>query len=494
VQQLHLVGFTTDHRGLIFSTRRGAKSGSFVLPVDEAITSAVAEATTDAEPPPDDELVPVRPESTLSVKEVQARLRAGRTIKQVASEAGVDPAWVERFAVPVLAEQAETVRTVRAATFSKPRLGASGVPLGEAVYRNLADKGVLAPVDELDRAWTARQPVEGVWVVSFRYRSRGRDQTATWELDERTGQLTARDRLAAQLAHRPAPVRRTQPAPSSDAPPSARGRRSPGRAQAKRVAAARKAAVKQLNETVRQRARRDVVAARKAAEARTKAAKEAAKTQPAAKATKGATKATTTRKATKATATRKATKATTTKHAPNAPKRSTKAPTKATATKRATRATATKRATKATATKRATKAPKRSTKAPTKSTKKKATTTPRPSRTAPAASRARAASTPARPPIDAPRTRAATAPAPRVRRPSPAPEWARSTAARTDEPRERRLVVRSSTPRAIDDPTAGNGDTAAPATGGPLFRMELAQPVSADATPSRRRARPLRAR
>ena len=34
MQQLHLVGFTTDHEGLIFSARKGAKTGSFVLKLD----------------------------------------------------------------------------------------------------------------------------------------------------------------------------------------------------------------------------------------------------------------------------------------------------------------------------------------------------------------------------------------------------------------------------------------------------------------------------
>ena len=34
MQQLHLVGFTKDHRGLIFSVRRGAKRGGFVVDVE----------------------------------------------------------------------------------------------------------------------------------------------------------------------------------------------------------------------------------------------------------------------------------------------------------------------------------------------------------------------------------------------------------------------------------------------------------------------------
>ena len=44
MQQLHLVGVTTDHDSLIFSVRKGAKSGSFVLSLDE---DGLAASTTD---------------------------------------------------------------------------------------------------------------------------------------------------------------------------------------------------------------------------------------------------------------------------------------------------------------------------------------------------------------------------------------------------------------------------------------------------------------
>ena len=42
MQQLHMVGFTTDHRGLIFSVRRGAKSGGFVVKLDDSVMTLLA--------------------------------------------------------------------------------------------------------------------------------------------------------------------------------------------------------------------------------------------------------------------------------------------------------------------------------------------------------------------------------------------------------------------------------------------------------------------
>src|SRR3954466_2755142 len=185
VQQLHLVGFTTDHQSLIFSVRRGAKSGSFQISVDESLLAAVEDAKSwlqsaaeheAGEDGADSEAYPQveRPQSALSVREVQARLRRGLTVEQVAAQAGVEPSWILRFAAPVLAEQAQVIRTVRETRYSKARLGPSALPLGECVYRTLVDRGVLTPREQLDRSWRARQLADGRWLVSFRYSSRGR--------------------------------------------------------------------------------------------------------------------------------------------------------------------------------------------------------------------------------------------------------------------------------------------------------------------------------
>jgi hypothetical protein len=311
VQQLHLVGFTTDHRSLIFSVRRGAKSGSYEIAVDEELLAAVAgarawlaEAEADAAggDGDGDGLVPEaeprveRPSSALTVREVQARLRRGLTVEQVAAHAGVEPSWIARFAAPVLAEQSEIIRTVRETRFVKARLGPSSTPLGESVYRNLVDRGVLAPREELDRAWRARQLADGRWLVSFRYASRGRTLEPSWEYDAETGQLAARDRLSAQLAHRPGPVppaRAAAPATKGTkgvtTSPSARSRSSsassgskradtpsgrtrltpartaPEQAAAKRLAMARKAARARMEAEAERATRRNAKVARKAA-------------------------------------------------------------------------------------------------------------------------------------------------------------------------------------------------------------------------------------
>ena len=273
VQKLHLVGFTTDHRGLIFSVRRGAKSGGYVVHVDEPLMLAVEElralladeqaAEAEASSPSKQK------ESSLSVREVQARLRRGRSIEQVAREAGVDAAWVSRFAVPILAEQAEIIRAARATRMTKARIGLSGAPLGDAVYRNLADRGVTDARDELDQRWRARQHTDGVWLVSISYSLRGVEREAMWEYDEMAGSLRSRGRLGTQLGFRE-PTRRAPSASKADArpavaPAASTARTSTSRQATKRVASARRAAAARMVSDAEKATRRNAAVVRKAA-------------------------------------------------------------------------------------------------------------------------------------------------------------------------------------------------------------------------------------
>ncbi len=210
MRKLHLVGFTSDRKGLIFSARRGSKSGGFVVALEDGLIETVTAEQRraeggDAEAHIDDLASGAdrhpRQESTLTPREMQARLRAGRSIAEVAAEAEVDPEWVERFAVPILAEQAQIVELARTLTYNKSRRGPSAEPLGPSVAENLIDRSVVLMDDAFDAAWTANQLHDVVWAVHLRYRSRGRDQEATWEVNVATGQLTSRNRLASTLGY-----------------------------------------------------------------------------------------------------------------------------------------------------------------------------------------------------------------------------------------------------------------------------------------------------
>ncbi len=210
VQQLHLVGVTTEHDSLIFSVRKGAKSGSFVLPLDENLVSALADAIrrrnadgVDLDLPAElDTPSPApRRQSHLSPREIQDRLRAGRSLQEIAAEAGVGEEWVARFAAPVEAERSQIITRARELTYAKPRRGESAETLGMSVRWNLAERGVRMTNDEFTGAWSGYQVTDETWMVTFDFVSRQRQQVAEWEVDLETGDLVGRNRLASDLGY-----------------------------------------------------------------------------------------------------------------------------------------------------------------------------------------------------------------------------------------------------------------------------------------------------
>ena len=217
MQELHLVGFTTDLEQLIFSVRKGAKSGGYTVGLDEQLLTVIAEAVrmrravgadvseaaaaVEAAVREGSAASAAKAESALTPREIQARLRSGRSVKQVAKAASVSEAWIERFAAPVRAEQGQMAQRARALVFSKPRLGESAEPLGLSVRWNVAEKGVRFTEHEFDEHWSAYQFQDHVWVIRFAFESRKREHVAEWVLDLETTELTHRNRLASDLGY-----------------------------------------------------------------------------------------------------------------------------------------------------------------------------------------------------------------------------------------------------------------------------------------------------
>ncbi|MGH9178901.1 MAG: septation protein SepH, partial [Acidimicrobiales bacterium] len=233
MKKLHLVGITKESDGLVFSPRKGAKTGGFVVALDDELLASIEEARRGREgdeAPIEFEAANLparreRPNSSLSPREIQARLRSGATIAEVAMQAGVGQDWVLRFADPILAEQARVVESAQRLTFAKSRLGPSVEPLAESVQWKLSDRGVRFSDDVFAAGWSAFNLHGTRWAVQFHYTSRQRHQVAEWEVDLRERTLTARNRLASDLGHVEAGRRRPRLEPPelgqpTDAPPA----------------------------------------------------------------------------------------------------------------------------------------------------------------------------------------------------------------------------------------------------------------------------------
>ena len=260
MKKLHLVGLTPDNDGLLLSVRKGSKTGGYVVTLDDETLAAIERARRQAEggelgdDETDEAAAPparARARSSLTPREIQARLRAGSTIAEVANAAGVGEEWVQRFAAPILAEQEQVVERAQSMTFGKARLGPSIEPLAASVQWNLSDRGVRFSDDVFADCWSAYNLHGARWAVRFSYFTRKRHQVAEWEVDLRDQRITARNRLAADLAHvetgrRPPEPESAEPnavaAPPVISPPAASkapARATPAKAAAKTAAGKR---------------------------------------------------------------------------------------------------------------------------------------------------------------------------------------------------------------------------------------------------------------
>jgi hypothetical protein len=226
--RLKAVGVSEDGLSLILATRANARAGPYRLAVDESLLAQLEEArarvlgakerqaaeaeaaeaeAAEAEAAPAPEATPelpppapVRVESKLSVREIQAFLRQGRSVPSIAKKAGVAESWIEKFEVPIVWERAGMAARAQRATLVKSRSGASALPLGEAVQANLKLRRIKLSPEAYDAAWdSTRHPKTGKWAITFTFTSRRRPHVAQWQYDTENLEVHPLNKLAAEL-------------------------------------------------------------------------------------------------------------------------------------------------------------------------------------------------------------------------------------------------------------------------------------------------------
>jgi hypothetical protein len=236
VRQLEVVAVSDDGSYVLLASTRGAAKATHSVRIDGRLHAAVRGKLDES----------VRRESELSPKEIQARLRAGDSVEQVAKLANVPTSRVMRYAGPVISERDRIVDQARAAVLHRPRGPESSIPLGEVVAKHLSETAGLR-ADTV--AWTARRRDDNGWVVELTYQAaRGGPRTASW-LYQPTGRaLTSLNPLATRLglADPPAAPRRKRAAATKRA---ATKRSAPKATAAKRATPAEReaAATKRMN-------------------------------------------------------------------------------------------------------------------------------------------------------------------------------------------------------------------------------------------------------
>lgn len=160
MREIMVVGLDVDGKHIICESKQSAER--FLLRADERLRAAVRGEAVRSQPREVDNEVT----NVLTPKEIQARIRAGASVEQVAEAAGADVTRVERFAHPVLLERA---RAAELATASHPVLadGPGVATLLETVAAALVGRGL----DHDTASWDAWRNADGRWTVQLTWQA-----------------------------------------------------------------------------------------------------------------------------------------------------------------------------------------------------------------------------------------------------------------------------------------------------------------------------------
>jgi Protein of unknown function (DUF3071) len=190
MRELKVVGLDVDGKRIVCEADDSGEK--FVLLSDDRLKAAVRGEKAGSGQTKVDVEVP----SVLRPKEIQAKIRAGASVEQVAASAGVDVERVERFGHPVLLERA---RAAELATAAHPVLadGPSVLTLLETVTAGLIARGL----DPDAATWDAWRNEDGRWTVQMGWKAGRSDNVAHFRFTPGAhgGTITAFDDAACEL-------------------------------------------------------------------------------------------------------------------------------------------------------------------------------------------------------------------------------------------------------------------------------------------------------
>jgi Protein of unknown function (DUF3071) len=189
--ELRVVALSEDARYVVLAPVLEGRRERYRVAVDERLRAALRGELGRLERK-------MRPDSALTPRQIQARVRAGETAETIAAAAGVAVEWVLRFETPVLAERAQVARQARHASLSVSGGEWTGVPLEEIVAARLEADGNRAEAAD----WDAWRRDDGRWVLQLRVGT----FAAHWLWDPALARLVVHDESARSLLHPDSPV------------------------------------------------------------------------------------------------------------------------------------------------------------------------------------------------------------------------------------------------------------------------------------------------
>ena len=175
--ELRLHGKTPDGAYLELTDSEG---GEYTLRISDTLRATVNQprlaAVRDSEA------------GSITVKEIQARLRAGESIETLAREAQWTTEKVERFAGPILQERTYIIGLAHNVIIR----GAGNLSFGETVMAKLAPR----QVDMASADWNAWRLDDGNWIIKLDYPIRDGRGSAEWNFDQTRRTISALDESA----------------------------------------------------------------------------------------------------------------------------------------------------------------------------------------------------------------------------------------------------------------------------------------------------------
>lgn len=187
MREIHVIGLASDGQHIVCADSSGEK---FRLPADEKLRAAArGDAARLGQ-------IEIEMDSLMRPREIQARIRSGASIEQVAKESGMPASKVERYAHPVLLERSRAAE-----------LAQQGHPLradGPAVLTlleivGLAFRGRGHSMEQAE--WDAWRDENNHWIAQLTWQAGRTTNTAHWRFlpDAHGGSVTPLDDAASEL-------------------------------------------------------------------------------------------------------------------------------------------------------------------------------------------------------------------------------------------------------------------------------------------------------
>jgi hypothetical protein len=189
MRELTLIGLDVDGKHII--CEGGDPADKFLIRLDDRLRAAVRGERSRPGQTRDNEV-----RGVLRPRDIQARIRAGASVQEVADSAGMDVSKVERFAHPVLLERS---RAAELATAAHPVLadGPAVATLLETITAALADRGLGTE----STTWDAWRSDDGRWTIRMGWQAGLSENVAHFRFSPGAhgGTVTAIDESASEL-------------------------------------------------------------------------------------------------------------------------------------------------------------------------------------------------------------------------------------------------------------------------------------------------------